>query len=81
MNKTKGCLIANFATVPGRLNEIAVPTLIIHGTEDPVLPYVHGLALKDAIRGSKMLTLEGTGHELHHEDWPRIIQAIKGQTS
>ena len=65
----------------GRLNEIAVPTLIIHGTEDPVLPYVHGLALKDAIRGSKMLTLEGTGHELHHEDWPRIIQAIKGQTS
>ncbi len=65
----------------GRLNEIAVPTLIIHGTEDPVLPYVHGLALKDAIRGSKMLTLEGTGHELHHEDWPRIIRAIKGQTS
>ncbi len=65
----------------GRLNEIAVPTLIIHGTEDPVLPFVHGLALKDAIRGSKMLTLEGTGHELHHEDWPRIIQAIKGQTS
>ncbi len=65
----------------GRLNEIAVPTLIIHGTEDPVLPYVHGLALKEAIRGSKMLTLEGTGHELHHEDWPRIIQAIKGQTS
>ncbi|WP_446913642.1 alpha/beta fold hydrolase [Escherichia coli] len=55
--------------------------MIIHGTEDPVLPYVHGLALKEAIRGSKMLTLEGTGHELHHEDWPRIIQAIKGQTS
>ena len=65
----------------GRLNEIAVPTLIIHGTDDPVLPYVHGLALKAAIRGAKMLTLEGAGHELHHVDWPKIIQAIKGQTS
>lgn len=65
----------------GRLNEIAVSTLIIHGTVDPVLPYVHGLALKNAIRGSKILTLEGTGHELHHEDWPKIMHAIKEQTS
>lgn len=64
----------------GRLNEVAVPTLIIHGTDDPVLPYAHGLALKDAIDGSKLLTLEGTGHELHHEDWPVILQALREQT-
>ncbi|EPG8346829.1 alpha/beta fold hydrolase, partial [Klebsiella oxytoca] len=65
----------------GRLNEITASTLIIHGTEDPVLPYAHGLALKDAIRDSKLVTLNGTGHELHHEDWPVIIQALKNQTS
>lgn len=41
----------------GRPDEIAVPTLIIHGTEDPVLPYAHALALKSAIAGSSLLTL------------------------
>jgi len=64
----------------GRLNEVAVPTLIIHGTDDPGLPHAHGLALKDEIQGSKLLTLEGTGHELHHEDWPVILQALREQT-
>lgn len=65
----------------GRLNELAVSTLIIHGTEDPVLPYVHGLVLKEAIKGSTLLPLEGSGHELHHEDWPTIIQALKAHTA
>lgn len=64
----------------GRLNEITMPTLIIHGTEDPVLPYAHGLALKAEIRDSELLTLHGTGHELHPEDWPVIVQALKNQT-
>lgn len=65
----------------GRLDELSVPTLIIHGTEDPVLPYAHALALKAAIRGSKLLTLNGTGHELHRNDWPVIIEAIERHTA
>ena len=65
----------------GRLDEISTPTLIIHGTDDPVLPYAHGLVLKAAIRDSTLLTLEGTGHELHSEDWPAIIQAIEKHTA
>lgn len=64
----------------GRLAEITAPTLIIHGTEDPVLPYVHGLALKAAIRNSELLTLHGTGHELHPDDWQVILQTLKNQT-
>ncbi|MDX1559896.1 MAG: alpha/beta fold hydrolase [Marinobacter sp.] len=65
----------------GRLNEITVSTLIIHGTEDPVLPYAHGLALKAAISNSKLLTLQGTGHELHPKDWQVILEALKHQSS
>lgn len=65
----------------GRLDEITVPTLIIHGTEDPVLPYVHGLKLASAIIGSELLTLPGTGHELHPADWPVIIRALEKHTS
>lgn len=65
----------------GRLDEITVPALIVHGTEDPVLPYAHGLALEAALPRSTLLTLEGTGHELHHADWPEIINAVIEHTS
>jgi len=64
-----------------RLREIKVPTLIIHGTEDSVLPYAHALALKTEITDSRLLTLDGTGHELHPDDWQTIIQAIEQHTS
>lgn len=64
-----------------RLDEIRAPTLIIHGTEDPVLPYEHGLAFQAAIQGSRLLTLPGTGHELHPADWPAIVDAIVEHTA
>jgi len=64
-----------------RLDEIAAPTLIIHGTEDQVLPYAHALALKAAIPNAGLLTLPGTGHELHQDDWAVIIETIKQHTT
>lgn len=65
----------------GRLDEIEVPVLIIHGTEDPALPYAHALALEAALSKSTLLTLEGTGHELHRADWTAILDAIVRHTS
>lgn len=55
--------------------------LVIHGTEDPIIPYEHGVALARTIPRSVLLTLEGTGHELHHEDWDTIIDAIFKHTT
>lgn len=63
-----------------RLHEIAVPTLIIHGTEDRVLLYAHGLALQAEIQGAVLLPLPGTGHELHRDDWSVVLDAIGKQT-
>lgn len=63
-----------------RLHEIAVPTLIIHGTEDCVLPYAHSLALQAEIQNAVLLSLPGTGHELHRSDWSVILEAIEKQT-
>lgn len=60
----------------GRLDEVTAPTLIIHGTDDPVLPYTRALALKAAIRGATLVTLEGEGHELNRADWGTIIEAL-----
>ena len=65
----------------GRLEEIHAPTLIIHGTEDIVLPYAHGLALNAALHNSRLLTLQGSGHELHPLDWPVIVDAIVEHTA
>lgn len=65
----------------GRLGEIAAPALVIHGTEDPVLPYAHGLALARELPRATLVTLTGSGHELHPADWDRIVDAIVRHTA
>jgi pimeloyl-ACP methyl ester carboxylesterase len=37
--------------------------------------------LKAAIGDSRLVTLEGSGHELHREDWPVITRAIERHTA
>lgn len=59
-----------------RTNEVNAPTLVIHGTEDTIIPYEHGIHLSEVIPNAVLVTLEGTGHELHHNDWDEIINAI-----
>lgn len=64
-----------------RLNEILVPSLVIHGTEDNILPYAHAEALHMELRNSRLITLEGTGHELSRADWPMILDEVERHTS
>ncbi|KAB2328652.1 alpha/beta hydrolase [Cytobacillus depressus] len=59
-----------------RMGEISIPVLIIHGTEDPALPYEHGLALAKTIPHAELVTLDGSGHEIHSEDWDQIIDSV-----
>ncbi len=60
----------------GRIHEINIPSLIIHGTEDPVIPYAHGVALRNEIPGSKLITLERCGHEINYFDYDHIVNQI-----
>lgn len=64
-----------------RTSEINVPTLVIHGTEDPIIPYEHGVYLSEVIPNAVLVTLEGAGHELHYNDWDKIINAISKRVS
>ena len=59
-----------------RLQEIKVPALVIHGTEDAILPLDHGIAVADGITDSKRMIMEGVGHEIPEELLPEIVSEI-----
>jgi pimeloyl-ACP methyl ester carboxylesterase len=63
------------------LSSIAVPTLVIHGTADPVFPLEHGQALAEEIPGARLLTLDGAGHGVDRTDWETIVRAILEHTA
>jgi pimeloyl-ACP methyl ester carboxylesterase len=65
----------------GKIDHIRVPTVVIHGTEDPALPYPHGIELARTIPGARLVTLERTGHELNRGDWDEIIAALLQHTA
>ncbi|MEL0139210.1 MAG: alpha/beta hydrolase [Acidimicrobiaceae bacterium] len=46
-----------------RLSEIRQPTLVVHGTADPVFPIEHGRALATGIDGAVLLEVDRLGHE------------------
>jgi pimeloyl-ACP methyl ester carboxylesterase len=62
------------------LSSIAVPTLVIHGTADPMFPLEHGQALAEEIPGAKLLPLKGAGHGVESADWKTITRAILAHT-
>lgn len=62
------------------LCSISSPTLVIHGTADPMFPPDHGQALADEIPGAALLWLEGAGHGVYRADWEAIIGAILEHT-
>ena len=63
------------------ISSIAVPTLVIHGTADPMFPLTHGRALAEEIPGARLLTLDGAGHGVERADWEPIAHAILVHTA
>lgn len=62
------------------LSSISSPTLVIHGTADPMFPIEHGEALAEEIPDARMLRLEGAGHGVYRADWEAIVAAILEHT-
>jgi pimeloyl-ACP methyl ester carboxylesterase len=65
----------------GPISSIAAPTLVIHGTADPMFPIQHGMALAEEIPGAKLLPLEGAGHGVYQADRESIARAILEHTA
>jgi len=74
-------LISGDDRSPPPLSSIRVPTLVIHGTEDPMFPLAHGEALAEEIPDATLVALEGAGHGVDRTDWPTIVPAILEHTS
>ncbi len=66
----------------GCLADIAAPTLVVHGTADPLFPLGHGEALAAAIPNATLLPLPGVGHELPPPaDWDVFVAALLRHTA
>jgi pimeloyl-ACP methyl ester carboxylesterase len=63
------------------LSSIRAPTLVIHGTADPMFRVAHGEALAQEIREARLLPLDGAGHGVDRADWERISRAILEHTT
>jgi pimeloyl-ACP methyl ester carboxylesterase len=63
------------------LSSIKAPTLVIHGTADPLFPLAHGRALADEIAGATLLALDRAGHGVDRADWNTIVPAIVEHTA
>jgi pimeloyl-ACP methyl ester carboxylesterase len=61
----------------GRLGEISTPTLIVHGTEDGVLPYPNGEMIASLMPEARLETLGGVGHMFWWEQPERSGELIR----
>jgi pimeloyl-ACP methyl ester carboxylesterase len=62
------------------LSSLSIPTLVIHGTADPMFPLRHGEALAAEIPGATLLTLQGAGHGVDPADSEHMACAILEHT-
>ena len=60
------------------LTQIRVPTQIIHGRDDPLIPVAAGHDLAARIVGAQIDVVAGMGHDLPTELWPRFVAGITG---
>jgi len=58
------------------LSDIKVPTVVMHGLDDPLVNVSGGLALAKHIPGAEFMGFKGMGHDLPRELWPRFADEI-----
>jgi pimeloyl-ACP methyl ester carboxylesterase len=58
------------------LASVTVPTLVIHGVDDPLIPVEAGKDTAQVIPGAKLLIIDGMGHDLPKGVWTKIVTAI-----
>ena len=61
---------------------IRVPTLVLHGSEDPLFPLAHGERLAELITGARLVVIPGHGHQYPPpETWGLVVPEILRHTA
>ena len=58
------------------LRKLDVPTVVIHGESDPLIPLRAGVATAKAIPNAELIKIPGMGHDLPEALWPTFVDAI-----
>ena len=59
-----------------RLAHVRVPTLVIHGADDILVPVENGRNVAAAIPGARYVEIEGMGHDVPRRVWAQVADAI-----
>ena len=59
-----------------QLHSVRVPTTVIHGRDDPLVPFRGGRATAEAIPDARLIAIPGMGHDLPREVWPQVVDAV-----
>ncbi len=68
-------ILASKTRIPA-LRELKVPTLVIHGADDPLIPPENGRLVAAAVPGARYIELAGAGHNLPPATWKVVVDAI-----
>ncbi len=58
------------------LGRLTIPTLVIHGENDPLVPPANGRQTAAALPHARLVMIPGMGHALPQQVWPQIVDAI-----
>ncbi|MNC67158.1 Non-heme chloroperoxidase [compost metagenome] len=58
------------------LNSLRLPTLVVHGTADPLLPVMHGVHLAAHIQGSQLKLIPGLAHRFQEQFKVPLLAAV-----
>lgn len=59
-----------------RLAKVSVPTLVVHGLDDVLVPPENGRLVAGAVPGARLLEFETMGHNVPERFWPQVLDAI-----
>lgn len=76
--------IAAIFAAPDRtlaLQGLTLPTLVIHGDQDPLIPPENGRHTAAALPNARLIIIPGMGHALPEQVWPQVVDALVEVTS
>jgi pimeloyl-ACP methyl ester carboxylesterase len=59
-----------------RLRSLVMPTVVVHGAEDPLIPVRNGMRLAQLIAGARYVELPGVGHLVPYEAADVVVDVV-----